>query len=97
MDIFLVNNEDPCAQPLSQKLSDVRPNQIIPLSRDEMNLFNSDKFQHITFGNDTDKTIVKVEPGASYIFVCNQNVNIDDVITASARLGIESAIIRTKK
>jgi len=96
MDIFLVNKEDPCAQSLSVKLSDTRPNQIIPLTNDEMDLFNSDGFKHLTYGNDHNKNIVEVEPGKSYIFVCDENTNIDDVMVTAKRLEIQASIIRVK-
>ncbi len=97
MDIFLVNQDDPCAQSLSSKLSNTKPNQIVPLSNDEMDLFNSDGFKHLTFGDDGNKNIVEVESGKSYIFVCDESVNVDDVIRASKQLRIHSSIIRTGK
>ena len=97
MDIFLVNEANPCAKSLSEKLSNPKPNQIINLSNDEMALLNSDNFKHLTFGNNGNKNIVEVKPGASYIFVCDEGVNIGDVLNTAKRLHIEAAIIRTAK
>jgi len=93
MEIFLVNQYHPASTGLIEKLCDIKDKQFIPLTDEEMNLYDSSDFQHVFFGEQK-QIFSEVEAGKSYVFVCDESVNIDDVINGADRFGIKIAIIR---
>lgn len=97
MDIFLVNTDNPHADTLMRKLAEKsKPGAIIPLNDGEMELYCSPDFQQVSYGNDQQSKITKMEPGGSYVFVADQNTVIDDILQLEERLSIKVGIIRTR-
>ncbi len=81
MNIFLVNQDNPVSKSLCEKLAGPKkPGQIIPLTTEEWDLYNSNGVQQIADSNENKSILTEVEPGLSYIAVCNNRTNIDDII-----------------
>jgi hypothetical protein len=103
MDIFLVDQDDPAAKTLMKKLAErSKPGAIIPLTSEEMALYNdSESFKHVLIGSSFgNPSITKLEPNSNYVFVCDTNVNIDDVVQLRERAfeldGIKIGIVRAR-
>jgi hypothetical protein len=94
MDIFLVNEEHEQAESLSLKLSGAKDQEIVKLTGKEMELYRSDDFQVLRLGSSDNQMITEIKPGGSYIFVCDETINIHDVMYTIEALGIEAGIIR---
>lgn len=99
MSIFLVNQDNPCAQSLMIKLAEqAKPGAIIPLTDGEIELYCSPDFKEII--TDRDNSPIKIsemEKGHHYVAVVDAaRVNIDDIIKTGERLGINISIIRTQ-
>jgi len=95
MNIFMVNESNEAAESLVTKLAEVKDGSILQLTDAEMKLYQSDDFKCLSFGNEGNTNIVKMEHGKSYLYVCDQFTNIDDVMRASETLGFYVAIVRT--
>ncbi len=94
MNIFLVNQDNLNAQSLCKKLSKAKEGEFVQLTTQEFELHDSVDFQHVRYGNSENSNIVEVEEGKSYIFVCDQDTNIDDVMETTERLNTKYGIIR---
>jgi len=95
MNIFMVNESNEAAESLVKKLSGKKDGLILLLTDAEMKLYRSDDFKCLSFGSEGTSNIVKMEQGKSYLYVCDQFTNIDDVMRASEILGFTVAIVRT--
>ena len=77
---------------LAEKLSqEAKPNAIIPLTRIEMELM---KDAHVVGMGESKGhlDLIPIDPSTMYIAVCDQSVNIDDIIQA----GFLVKIVRTR-
>jgi hypothetical protein len=97
MDIFLVNQDNPHAQSLCEKLAKAKDGEFVPLTTPEFELHDSVDFQYINYGESSTTVLKEVIPGGNYIFVADEDTNIDDIIKAGNDLHIGIGIIRTGK
>lgn len=98
MDIFLVNSDHPHAKSLAKKLAErAIQGAIIPLNTQEMELYCSDDFQHVSYGHEGNPMITEIDPGGHYLFACDPSVNIDDVMRSAVQLDITIGIVRTDR
>lgn len=94
MNIFLVNSDEPSAKTLIEKFCDAKDGSILPLTSEEMSLYNSDGFQVLSLLNEN-QTVTQVHPGNSYVFSCDSsNTVIDDILSLQENLNINVGIVR---
>jgi len=96
MHIFLVNQDKPSARSLMLKLADqAKPGAIIPVTNEEMALYQSVHFQVLAMGN-SDQKIIELDTKAPYIFLLDpKKDNIDEAYSAIEILGLDEAVIRS--
>lgn len=94
--MFLVDETTAAAQSLIQKLSEQsKPGAIIPLTSEEMDVYQSSDFEVLSIGEEN-SNIIEIDPEKSYVFMCDPaNTVIQDVINITHRLGAKIAIVRT--
>lgn len=95
--IYLVNQDDPHAKTLAEKLSEEKkPGSIIPLTQGEMELYNSNDFQVLAHA-ENNGLLAEVEKGKRYVMVVNPDyTNIDDILRISEILQVNIGIIRKR-
>lgn len=103
MNIFLINQDHEAAKSLIKKLaSNFKDGAIIPLTADEMRLYNSDDFQWLNIG-ENNQNITKLERGDDHAYLITfnpYNTVLDDVNRAGTylhELGINTSFIRVKE
>lgn len=94
MMFFMVNSEDKHSESLVEKLSKAKPNEIMPLTQGEMDLYRSDDFQVLHLPEQGEHPFIKVEPGGSYIAIAGKDTNIDDLLGVQKHLNVKISIVR---
>jgi len=97
MNIFLVNEDHPAATRLIDKLSGKKKDgEIIPLTSDEMSLYNSDSFQAISSSSEQQKIFqLNTDSHNAYVFYLDETEdNIDDALATIDRLSLNASIVR---
>ena len=97
MDVFIIDESHEAAEGLMHKLSgEKRQGQMIPLSKTEMDLYNSDRFKHIHTSQDK-SMVIELNPGKRYMFLVDESKTvIDDVIAMREHMRLDAGIVRVR-